>query len=355
MVGIVARLREQAAACEALGSPMYAELLERVADDYVAGGPTATVLAPWADAPGPDAIGLRLLGSVHRLVLERRAGALAAFYPSVGGRWEPHQGSRAFLELLAERPEAVSEMDRPPQTNEVGRAAALLGGLLTLPSEWRLPVRLRELGSSAGLLQLADLMGAQAAGQRWGRADSPVQLLEAFAGALPPAGWWPSFVDTLGCDPFPLDATTAAGRLALSAYCWPDQSARWERLRAAFDLARVRPPVVVRQDAGEFVESIDLVDDALTVVWHSVMWQYLPAAERDHVTGVLERLGEKATPRRRLLHLRLEPTRPASGEVHRFLISRRCWPGGEEEIIGESAPHGLPTRIFGTPGPQLSA
>ena len=66
--------RTQARACGELGSPMYAELLERAADDLAAGGVTAEVLAGHEDDPGPSALALRLAGSVHRLVLERRAG-----------------------------------------------------------------------------------------------------------------------------------------------------------------------------------------------------------------------------------------------------------------------------------------
>ena len=60
----------------------------------------------------------------------------AAFYPSVGGTWEPDEGATAFLALLESEPDAVREwLDRPPQTNEVGRAAALMGGLLHLPRQ----------------------------------------------------------------------------------------------------------------------------------------------------------------------------------------------------------------------------
>src|SRR5690349_3497850 len=119
-------LRSQAQACGRLGSPMYADLLARAADDVERGGPVAGVLAGHEDDPGPSALGLRLLGSVHRLVLERRAGALATYYPSVGGSWQPDAGWVAFQELLEDQTEAVREwLDRAPQTNEVGRSTAL--------------------------------------------------------------------------------------------------------------------------------------------------------------------------------------------------------------------------------------
>ncbi|MDP9395466.1 MAG: DUF2332 domain-containing protein, partial [Actinomycetota bacterium] len=49
----VARLfREQARGCAALGSPLYAELIDRAADDVLAGGPVAAVVAGHEDDPG---------------------------------------------------------------------------------------------------------------------------------------------------------------------------------------------------------------------------------------------------------------------------------------------------------------
>ncbi len=78
---LVAAFRRQADACAELDSPMYADLLHRTAADLEAGGPVCTVLAGHEDDPGPSAIALRLLGSVHRLVLERgcsRSGARRA-------------------------------------------------------------------------------------------------------------------------------------------------------------------------------------------------------------------------------------------------------------------------------------
>ena len=46
---------------------------------------------------------------------------------------------------------AACGLDQPPQTNEVGRSAELIGGLLLFDREFGLPVRLFEIGTSAGL------------------------------------------------------------------------------------------------------------------------------------------------------------------------------------------------------------
>ena len=71
------------------------------------------------------------MGGVHRLVILGRAPGLAWFYPSVGGEGDPEDAWPAFRAVLDEhRDELRAGLDQPPQTNEVGRAAALIGGLL---------------------------------------------------------------------------------------------------------------------------------------------------------------------------------------------------------------------------------
>ncbi len=339
-----AAFRRQSAACADLGSPMYAGLLMRLADDLEAHGATAAVLRGHEDDPGPSALALRLLGSVHRLVLERRAGELATYYPSVGGTWDPDAGSAAFLGLLEREPQAVRGwLDRAPQTNEVGRASALMGGLLHLPDHQRMPVRLFEIGSSAGLNLLADrFFYGDEEGEWFGDPMSPVRLEPAWRGArLTP---WPGLrlTDRLGCDPAPLDVSTTAGRLALTAYVWPDQAHRLERLRGALALAQEVRPEVLRQGAGDFVDGIELSEGSMTVLWHSVMWQYLDEDERDRVTGHVRALGRRALAEAPFAHLFLEPTRPAPGEEHAFLVVLTTWPGGERRVLGRAAPHGIP-------------
>lgn len=341
---LTASIRVQAEACATLGSTMYAELLDAVADDVAAGGPAAVVMTGHEVAPGPSAVALRLLGSVHRLVLERRAGALAAYYPSVGGVWEATAGWAAFRALLAEHPEAVAEwLDRPPQTNEVGRAGALVGGLLALPTQR--PVRLFEIGSSAGLNLLADRFHyTHTSGAAWGDPQSPVRLEEAWTGrdvsATAPAL---QIASRVGSDLRPIDATTTEGRLTLTAYVWPDQTARLERLRGALALAARHPLDLRAQSAAAFVDEVDLADGCTTVVWHSVMWQYLTSEEQQRIQTRLEQLGERSTPTAPLAHLSLEPERRGPEGVHEFLVTLTTWPDGRSRVLGTSRGHGIPT------------
>lgn len=342
---MAARFREQATACARLGSPMYADLLDRCARDIQSGGPVRDVLAGHEDDPGPSAVALRLAGSVHRLVLDRRAGELATFYPSVGGRFEADGCWRAFLRLVREEPEAVrGRLDRAPQTNEVGRAAALMGGLLRIGETYRHPVRLFEIGSSGGLNLRADRFAYVQEGRLLqGPADSPLRLVEPWRGRVPAA--WPDLrvVHRLGSDPYPVDVGSTEGRLTLTAYVWPDQRARLERLRAAFEVAAAQPASVREQDAVGFVAALDLADATTTVLWHSVMWQYLPAGDRDAVTARVEEVARDATPDRPFAHLYAEPVRRTPEHEHAFLVVLRLWPGGERRVLATTAPHGLPT------------
>ena len=131
----------------------------------------------------------------------------------------------------------------PPQTNEVGRAAALIGGLLHLVADNDdRPLRLVEIGASAGLNLRADRFRVELAdGRSVGPAGSPVVLRDPWQGPLPPLRPRLVVVERLGCDVAPLDPATTEGRLRLTSYVWPDQLERLDRLRGALQLAARGP------------------------------------------------------------------------------------------------------------------
>jgi hypothetical protein len=344
-VTIVEDFRSQARACADLGSPMYAQLLDRAADDLDTGGVTAQVLTGHENDPGPSALALRLLGSVHRLVLERRAEQLERFYPSVGGSWDLDGGWAAFEEVLRSQPEPVrSRLGSPPQTNEVGRSAALMGGLLRLGEMYRLPVRLFEIGSSAGLNLNAERFGYTDEQDRlFGQESSSLVLRRAWQGRdLQP---WSDLriVERLGSDVMPVDVGTTEGRLTLTSYVWPDQGERLERLRRAFEIAAQHPVEVRRRGAASFVDGIELAEGTTTVLWHSVMWQYLSGQEQQRVTAGIQRLGAAATQSSPFAHLMLEPLRRTPDSAHEFLVVLQAWPTGERRILGTTVGHGIPT------------
>lgn len=347
----------QAAACAKLGSPLYAALLGHVARDVRDGGPCADAVAGYEDAAGPEAIALRLVGGVHALVLTGRAPELAAHYPSAGGVFDPDRpdaGWPAFRAAVATEREWVRDwMTRPPQTNEVGRAALLVAGLLRALEEVPLPVRLYELGASAGLNLRADHFRCTAEGFAWGPADAPVVLEGAWRGTPPAwltraAARHPALAvaERRGCDVTPLDPLSPEGSLALRAYVWPDQTDRAARLAGALRVARRVPAEVERTGAADFLSRVDPVPGTLTVVWHSVMRQYVPGAEWARVEGELERLRAASSDRAGFAHLSFEPRRV--GDRHPFRLAIRVGTS-REEVLADAHPHGLRARAVTEP------
>ena len=342
---MVRHMRLQSRYCAELGSPLYAALLERLADDVEAGGPTAQVLSGHEEDRGPSALALRLMGSVHRLVLERSAPRLALHYPSVGGDGDPVAAWPALRDVLLEHgPRLRALLHQPPQTNEVGRAAVLAGGLAHVVA-WRdRPVRLVEIGASGGLNLRVDRFRVESADRLGvGPPDSPVVLRDAWTGSTPPRGPAPRVVERRGCDLSPVDATSTEGRLLLTSYVWADQRDRLERLRAAFEVARSVPVVLERAGAGDFVRRLELEPGTTTVLWHSIMWQYLEPAEQASVDESLDRLGATADEDRGLVRLSLEPERREPSAPREMLVRMRTWPGGHERTLGAAVTaHGLP-------------
>ncbi|WP_344962165.1 DUF2332 domain-containing protein [Streptomyces thioluteus] len=275
-----------------------------------------------------------------------------------GAAWEP------FRRAVAEHPDHIAGwMRRPPQTNEVGRANQLIAGLLAVTDALGLPepppVRLLELGASAGLNLRADRFRVRAGpGGRefaWGDPGSPVVLDGAWRDGAPPPRLAtaaarvpaPVVVERLGCDVDPLDPLDPADALALRAYLWPDLPHRAERLAGALALAREVPARVVRQGAADFLAGTELRPGTLTVVWHSVMRQYVPPAEWSRAEAELDRLGRagRGPGSGWFAHLAFEPRRV--GGVHRFVLTARLG-DGPQEVLAEAHPWGLDARATET-------
>jgi hypothetical protein len=333
-------LAYQAASADALGSPLYATLLRGLHADHDAGGLTADLLRDRSQRPVHDAIALRLLGGVHRIVLEGRAPALAEHYPSVGGQ-AGGDPTHAFLAVCEEhRGEVDASLGRNVQTNEVGRAAALVGGFSRIARRTQLPLRLREVGSSAGLLLNWDRYAYDTGHSRAGDADSPVRFEPASWQAPPDLSGDCVVLDRRGCDVHPIDPTSEDGRLTLLSFVWPDQDARFLRLRAALDVAARHPVTIDAADAGEWVEHelASATPGLATVVHHSIVLQYLSPASLEHLRGALRAAGERATPDAPLAWLRMEPAGPVAD------IRLTTWPGGHEEVAGTTGYHGQDVR-----------
>jgi hypothetical protein len=342
--GLVEELARQAERCRPT-SPLYGELLTEVAADAERGGVAARLLAPYAHEPVATVPGLRLMAAVHALVLAGRAPQLAAFYPSAGGDGAPEEAWPAFHAVLERHEEELRPaVATPVQTNEPGRSVVLFGGLVALTALTGLPVRLLEVGASAGLNLRADRFAYQVGDWVLGDPGSPVVFEDPWEGEPPGTPSAPQVVERRGCDLRPIDPTTEDGRSRLLSLVWADR-ARAERLRAAIEVAARVPATVDAAPADEWLpeQLADPRPGVLTVVWHSVVRQYVDPIAWRRVGEALERAGEAATTDAPLAHLAFEPDIGADG-LYVFSVRLTLWPGGRTLLLGAAAPHGVPAR-----------
>jgi hypothetical protein len=209
-----------------------------------------------------------------------------------------------------------------------------------------LPIRLFEVGTSAGLNLRADHYHYRYAGNQWGPAQSPVVIDDAWQGQLPPGGRL-EIVERHGYDIAPLNVTGVTGRegeLTVLSYVWPDQHARLQRVRGAIAVARAVPAILERRKAAEAVAGLALAQGALTVLWHSITWQYLCAEERATVRAGIDALAAQADARKPLVHLTLEPAREGPDGTLKFLVRSTTWPGGQQRLLAECHAHGAPVH-----------
>jgi len=342
---LVACLRRQALGCGLLGSTFYETLIGHVIAAVEAGGPTWGILEQYSGAPFEAAVGLRLLGAVHRLVLEGRVPALARHYPSVGGDGDSGAAWRQLRDLLPSHgPALAAYLGHPPQTNEVARSAALVGGFLTVARERALPMRLLEIGTSAGLHLRFDQYRYEAGDLAFGDPASPLRFVGLWEGT-PPFTTTCTIAVRAGCDVDPVDPTSEEGRLTLTSYLWPDQKERLADLRGALEVAARVPAKVTRAAAADWLRE-QLAKPApgvATVVFHSIVWQYLSDADRKRVRRTIEEAGRRASTDAPVAWLRFEPSADRSCAEVRLA----SWPGGEDRLLATAGYHGRPVRWLG--------
>jgi hypothetical protein len=323
---LASRLKEQAVSCALGGSPFYSSLLEAAAVDVEAGGPVWDVLDGYEAEHQWAALALRLMGAIHRLVLNETLPELASHYPSVGGDGDSRAAWPLFRQALIDhRAEIGRLVSRGCQTNEVGRCAALLGGFLEVAHRTGLPLRILELGASAGLNLRWDCYRYESTHGEWGDVNSPVRFDHAFD--LPPAlNRSAEVIERKGCDLSPVDPTTEEGALKLRSFIWADQLGRLSLLDGAIKVAQEVPADVERNDAASFLERVlaEPRPDTATVVYHSVVMQYVDSEGRERI--------KRAIANAPVHHLAMEPV-AMSFEVRL-----------DGELLGTSGPHGTHVR-----------
>lgn len=330
----------QADACNRLGSPFTGQLITGVGRALDRSTETGRRILDWtgqADGRG-DAVALRLTGALHALVRGGQAPELAALYPPAPLP-EPETLTRAALAAISSHDRLVAEaLVHPPQTNEVGRSAHLMAGLIWLSDRLDLSkFALWELGASAGLNLNVDRFHHHLGGRDVGDLASAVRIVPEWSGAAP-AGAEPEIVDRRGCDLRPVDLTDAAARTRLVSFIWPDQPERLARVAGAVQIAAEAIPVVDRADAAVWLEA-RLAEPAaagvVRVIWHSVALQYFPEPAQERIERLITAAGAAATPATPLAHLSFEQRGPDGP----MTLDGRFWPGGEARTLAASDAH----------------
>ncbi len=326
----------QIAWCDGNGSPFTARVLEAAWADRERGGAFAALMPGWSGDAGADAVPLRLAGALHALALSERDAALAALYPP---RQEPGDLAHAVAAAMAHHCDLIAEyLAVAPQTNEIGRSAVLLPGFAAIAQATGLPLATFEIGASAGLNQLWYRYRYRLGDMAWGEANSEVLIRAEWQGPMPAL---PAHIDVAShaaCDVSPIDLHSEGAALRLMSYVWPDQHERLERLRAAIGLARRLQVHVDAADALTWAQGVLATQrpGCATVIYHSVMWQYMPEPTRNGLRGLIEATGSHATRQAPLAWLAFEP--PAA-DAH-MLLTLTLWPGGERRVLAEAHPHG---------------
>lgn len=310
-------------------------------------------MATWQGLTLKDAMPLRVTGGLHYLVLSGKDERLQSVY----SREITSQDAvdTLVLEVVSQHDEELlSWLDGPPQTNEAGRSASIMAGLLWLAQRVSPRFEMFELGASAGVNTMMERYFYRLGTTEVGPAGSPMRIVPEWrgSGAPPLAPQDFQILSSRGCDLTPIDLADPAAALRLKAYVWPDAPARLERIDAAIRLAAEDPPEVAKMDALAFVEHMltrPQAEGSTRVMYHSIMWQYMPAETQAAITAAITEASAKAAPQSPLAWVALE-TDPAT---FRHELKVRYWDGGAGQghpvLLAHAHPHGAWVEWIGDP------
>jgi hypothetical protein len=286
-----------------------------------------------------------LLACVHDLLLAGDGDELAAYYPNLTAQPDPGDPLPTFRAFCDAHADELGQLlaTRSTQTNEIGRCALLLPVLGLLAEEVGELAHL-DVGASAGLNLLLDRYeyvyepGGAVGG------PSPVRLECGTRGPVPVPPTIPSVVERRGLDRSPIDVHDAEQRRWLEACVWPDQIDRFERLRAALDLAAGESLDLRRGDAVADTKRIAASFAAHPVVTNTWVLNYLAGDERRAYLESLDALGAERDASWIFLEApALVPELPVRDPAeYRSVVVLVRWRRGQRRVhhLGVAHPHG---------------
>ncbi len=339
---IAAAFAGQAEFCRMFAAPLTAAVCDAAVVALDSSSATGRAVFGWPDDAVADALMMRFTGGCNALVRAGRAPELAMLYPPAA--LPPAAVLADALRTVLADPVRDAELcgwlAGPPQTNEVARSGVLMPGLMVIAATTGLPLRLFELGCSAGLNLNLDRFGYDLGGQPAGDPGAPVRLQPTWDGPPPPAAVV-RVAARRGTDINPLDISDARVRERLLAYVWPDQPERVARAEAAIALAENLPPPIDRADAADWLEAqVAPQPGTVAVVFHSIAFQYFPPATKARIAAHMAAQGDRAAAAAPLAWLRYEMDDASVAGLPTLRLT--LWRGGapDEHLLAHAHPHG---------------
>jgi len=324
--------------CTVMGAPITARICAALAECLNRDTRTGRRVLDWPGEPTTDALPLRLVGGLHALDLAGVAPDLSAVF--AGAVTEPESIRPILDEAFIAHDDALYPwLDGPPQTNEAGRSAALMTGLIEVARRHGPRLELLEIGSSAGLNLLIDRFRFDLGGTMIGPADSLVTIAPEWRGPPPPRVPI-EIVSVRGVDVQPVDVADPAAADRLRAYVWADNPERLERLTRAIAMIAAKPVDLAAGDAADWVEarlSEPQPVGVTRVLMHSVVWQYLGETRQARIMAAMTAAAGCATSERPLAWVRMEPDRVSAKQQ----VWVQSWPGfAETQRLADVQAHG---------------
>jgi hypothetical protein len=216
----------------------------------------------------------------------------------------------------------------------------VLAAMLAVADASKLPLRIFEIGSSAGLLLNFDRYFYVGDGWTWGEERSPVHLRNRTISGSPAHTDAPlTVIERQGCDLHPVDPVRDADTLL--GFVWPDQRERFERLRAAIAVACEHP---VRIATGEGIqwlrENATPKVGTATVALHTITADHMTNAQKALLRAAIDALAAQAGGDAPFAWVRMEN-----------LETRvTYWPGEVETLIAKSDGHAQGLVFYGAHG-----
>ncbi|MFJ7586937.1 DUF2332 domain-containing protein [Streptomyces sp. NPDC097617] len=234
-------------------SPLYATLSHAVAR-------SADLLDLAAGTrPGQPAPNM-LLGAIHHILRRGVQHPLANYF--TGHEDLAADDADALLADFCRRHRAQIERiisTRSVQTNEVGRCSVLLPAFAALQQQLEGPIRVVDVGASAGLNLLWPRYTYDYGGRRITLSDSDLDTVLTcdIRGGTPPLTLDPArFVRPVGIELDPVDVTDTEATEWLVSLTWPEQTTRMRTLNSALALASRNPPTILAGAAADHLADI---------------------------------------------------------------------------------------------------